>query len=148
MPRPRLRLAVLGLALALSGCGPAEQPLPAPVTVKGKVSFQSKPFPGALLQFWRDDDLQARIKPVVAPSDDKGEFTLSVPPGRYKVTVVSSPTRPGGPAQGGAPTGPPSSGPNAGATVPYRYTDKVETPLKVEVPDGGTEQLHLVIEKR
>jgi hypothetical protein len=130
--------------LLLAGCASKATPLPV-VSVKGKVVCQGKAVPTVLVKFWpQHADIQK--KPVETASDSKGEFALSCPAGVYRVTVMNIPVITSGPGleegTGGAkPAGTPL------VSVPARYGDRTVTPLTVEVPEGGKDQLVLTIDR-
>jgi len=141
--RGRNSLAGMAFLLLLPGCGNKTEPPPV-VSVKGKIVCQGKAVPGVLIRFW-PRQAEPATRPVETVSGEKGEFSLSCPPGSYKVTVMNVPvsgTDPGLAAGGRAP---PAGSPMV--TVPGNYSDRVETPLTVEAPEGGTDQLVLTVYK-
>src|SRR5947209_4340381 len=131
-------LAGIACLLPLAGCGTKSKSLPV-VSVKGKIVCQGKAVPGVLIKFWpRQADAQTR--PVETVSSPAGEFSLSCPAGAYRVTVMNVPVSssdPGLAERGGVA----ESVGSPAVIVPDNYADRVETPLTVEVPEGGTDQV-------
>lgn len=128
----------------LAGCT-SKPPTPV-VQVKGKVVHQGKGVADVRLRFWPKDP---KIQHVEALSGPNGEFALECAPGTYTVTVTPSPDSPP-PPDNSAPTGPPagkSTGKDKSAHVPPRYQERQKTPLTVEVPPGGKDDLVLDITK-
>jgi len=130
------------VAIALGGCG---KPV-APVAVKGKVVYQGKGVGGAHLTFWPKN---SREKQVDVFADPQGGFELECVPGAYKVTVLPG-SRSGDPA-GVDGTGPidargPAARPGGESQLPAIMQDAVRTPLSVDVPAGGVEDVVLKLD--
>jgi len=129
------------LALALAGCG-------GPVPVEGKVTMNGKPLAGATVVF-----IPVNGGPEAgAQTDEEGNFHLTgtktegISPGEYRVTVSKKEWPPG--------VTPPEPTKMTFAsvlqkreTVPLKYTAQDKTPLRVPVPNGGTKDVHLALEK-
>jgi hypothetical protein len=131
------------LTLTLAGCG---KPATPPVPVKGKVIHQGKAVAGAHVTFWPKN---SREKQVDAFADSQGAFELECIPGAYKVTVLPG-SRSGdpsgaegsGPIDSRAPAAPATGGP----PLPKNVQDAVRTPLSVDVPAGGTDDVVLKLD--
>jgi hypothetical protein len=130
------------LSLTLGGC---TKPV-APVAVKGKVVYRGKGVGGAHLTFWPKN---SREKQVDVFADPQGAFELECIPGAYKVTVLSG-SRSGDPsgADGAGPIDArnPAALPVGGSTLPANVQDAVRTPLSIEVPGGGMEDVVLKLD--
>lgn len=96
-----MRTLMAGLALAAgagavalhSGCSGTPAPA-APTIVRGRVSFQGQPVPGAMVVFTPDRDRGSSGKPIRAETGPDGVFELPSPPnapvpsGWYRVTIA------------------------------------------------------------
>jgi hypothetical protein len=88
-----------GIASIVSGCGePAEKRAPVYPTT-GKITFQGKPLPGALVLF-RKPEADPDVPSPTAITGDDGSFTLhtyepddGAPAGDYQVSVSTAPQR-------------------------------------------------------
>jgi Carboxypeptidase regulatory-like domain len=130
------------LALALAGCAGG------PVPVEGKVTMNGKPVAGATVVF-----IPERGGPEAgAQTDNEGNFQLTgtktegITPGEYRVTVSKMEWPPGvtppDPTKMSFP-----SVLSKRQTVPLKYTVQDKTPLRVTVPNGGTKDVHLALER-
>ena len=90
MGRRRWRRAVLSVAL-VSGFAACAPSLPdasrsdPPAGVRGRVAFEGEPLAGATVSAYRTlDDYRSRVEAAISsPTDEGGDFTLDIPPGRY-----------------------------------------------------------------
>jgi hypothetical protein len=150
--RTPMNRAVVWVVIGLvGGCGG-----PASVPAGGTVTLDGQPVAGAAVMFLPESEGGL---PAGAETDAAGHFSAAVPneagvrPGRYKVTV--SKIEPAG--------GPPKTRKTAGDEVvpadpraamagakspgkhllPAGYADARTTPLRAEVPPGGTTALKL-----
>jgi len=84
-------LALLAGAVAVSlhlGCSNHSVPT-GPTAVKGRVSFQGEPVPGAMVVFAPDRERGASGKPIRAETGPDGVFELKEPlPGWYRVAIA------------------------------------------------------------
>ena len=144
MVAKKAALVLVGIwAMALAGCA---KPAAPPVPVKGKVIHQGKAVAGAHVTFWPKN---SREKQVDAFADSQGAFELECIPGAYKVTVLPG-SRSGdpsgaegsGPIDSRAPAAPPTGGP----PLPKNVQDAVRTPLSVDIPAGGTDDVVLKLD--
>jgi hypothetical protein len=134
-------LAGLAFGCVLVGCsGRAGEPVP----VKGVLKIKGKETPGVLVTFHPSKGKA----PPGAMTDVEGQFTLKIPPGNYKVTLLPLPGmgRKGAPVEkdggGGHPVG--VSGPPVEASIPADCKDAAKTPLQVDVGSNGNE--HVVLD--
>jgi hypothetical protein len=127
--RPSVLALLPGLLLLLpAGCQREPPPRLAPVT--GRVLYRDRPVAGAAVEFLPESDEAAAPSSSGATNAD-GVFVLRCPPygagavvGSHRVSVVLSP---------------------GGQTVPARYASPLTTPLRVEVPAGGRNDLVLIL---
>jgi ubiquitin len=140
----RARVASVVALCVIAGCGVPKPP--PPVSVAGKVLKQGKPLATVVVRFWPEDpQLQERIKPATATTGEDGQFHCKTPPGRYKVTLFAPPQANLDPQiESGAPKSPVPRKPTA-ASIPSGYQSAESTPLSVEVPPGGKEDLVLAV---
>jgi hypothetical protein len=134
MSRISLWRGLLGAALVaagpvVSGCSKAPLPL---VPVAGKVTYLGKPVADVSVQFVPDPAKNPQGQPAVGQTGADGAFRLQTPnhgngalAGAYRVTVTGYPGR---------------------HTIPAKYSRHDKTPLGVEIPQGGKEDLQLKLE--
>jgi hypothetical protein len=143
-------LLLLGLVLAV-GCKKPDPPKP--VSVRGKVVFaDSKPVKGMVLTFHPADEATKLGRIPTVALGEGGTFTLECLPGHYKATIGAIPKSAGSAATegpGGVPP-PPASQPNAmmmdqKMQMMARHADASSTPLVVDVPGNGTDDLVLTV---
>jgi hypothetical protein len=134
-------LAVL-VGLAGAGCGKSA----ANVAVKGKVVLAGMAVPEARIIFWPKN---SREKQVEVFTDSRGAFEMNCPPGTYKVTVqpLSKSVDPAGAASGGPIKAPNLLAATVGSSLPRNVQDPVQTPLKLDVPAGGVEDVVLKLDQ-
>ncbi|WP_439630783.1 carboxypeptidase-like regulatory domain-containing protein [Gemmata sp.] len=104
IPAPRLCVPLLALcagALAVALPGGCNRKAPrAPTTVRGAVTFQGKPLPGALVVFSPDPERGGSGKSARARVGPDGRYELRqadlpvVAPGWYRVAIAAEPTSP------------------------------------------------------
>src|SRR5438067_1909532 len=117
----RCGLLLLGLVVVVGGgCGKPPPPL---VPVAGRVLYRNKPVAGVNLQFVPDISKGEQGPTANGRTGADGSFRLQTPPygegavkGFYRVTIAGYP---------------------GSKTVPTRYGRHDQTPLNVEVPEGG-----------
>jgi hypothetical protein len=108
---------------------------------------QGKALAGVVLTFWpQERRLQALIKPPSGISESDGTFQISCPEGTYKVTAVDLPPSGSVPPLDGMSGKPPAERlkrplPN----IPEFYSRPADTPLQVDVPATGADNLVLTI---
>jgi len=119
-------LSGLVALMALVGCGKVPQEV-----VSGTVTFSGKPLPNGLVSFIADGEGGA----VAAGEISDGRYSVAIPPGNYRITVVSIDS--GGPAPEGVPD---ASGPSArrvkSIPIPQRYGEFGASGLRVTVATG------------
>jgi hypothetical protein len=145
MKRGGMRLShVLLSALVLTMFGCAAKPPPA-VLVKGSVVRGGQPLENIVIRFWPvDPALQEKIKTPEAATGSDGTFSLSCPPGKYRVTLFAAPIPGGPPPNQGGPVGPPS--PSVTTTeLPPQIADRGQTPLEVEIQSSGNDNVVLSV---
>jgi hypothetical protein len=121
------------LTFLVAGC--ARQPKLAPV--KGKVVDRAgKPIGAVTVIFWPEDSKSNRGAGAVCDAD--GSFFLECLPGNYKATI--SPIRPKGATTPPSPQGSESS-------IPTWYQNQLTTTLTVKVPEGGTDNIILQLQR-
>jgi hypothetical protein len=146
MPTGRCRAARAGgalgaglLTLILAGCGKDPEPL---VPVKGKVQDAAgKPVANVVLTFHPQEEVN-KGKLASALADKEGRFSTECIRGRYKITVAVPPRQGHADPSGGPVAAPPKSG---GPSIDPSYRAPERTPLEVEVPAGGKEDVRLVV---
>jgi hypothetical protein len=133
----------LGLLL---GCNSAS--VSGTVPAGGKVTYQGAGVEGAIVTFVSEDD---NGRPATATTGAGGEFhltTVDAPgalPGKYKVTVDKVQYAAGGSssmedaARGNAAESQPKR------LLPAKYAAAASTPLAIEVPSGGKQDLDLTL---
>jgi hypothetical protein len=86
--------------LAAAGCGQADRP--APVAVRGAVTFQGRPLAGGVVVFAPDADRGTPGRPLSTAVGYHGEYQFAdaqkVPPGWYRVALADAPQANGGPS--------------------------------------------------
>jgi hypothetical protein len=100
LTRAFVGLVALGGVFGCSGGGPSSKTegLEDLHPVSGSVSFEGKPTPGAIVMFFRTDDLKAKGVRIAGVVDDEGVFEMNtgvaagalpgVKEGKYFVTVT------------------------------------------------------------
>lgn len=128
--RLSLHLALVVICVGFSGCGKKVVTYP----VKGTVVYKKKPVTQVTLFFWPQEDEKGTAADRIATvPNDEGEFTLQCPKGNYKVTILSTEISPDATA--------PAKG--SYAQLLQFYSDIKSTPLKVNVPEKGVDNLVL-----
>lgn len=122
---------VLFFSLSFLGGGCAKKPPAYPV--KGTVQYKGKMVGQVNVLFCPED---GKAQPTGTVTDEEGKFELSVPKGKYKITIESMMMDIPGPDA-------PTKGPFAKALAVYR--DVQQTPLSAEVTEKGIEALPLDI---
>jgi hypothetical protein len=150
--KPPVRFAValllFGLILAV-GCKKPDPP--GPVSVKGKVVFaDGKPVKAMVLTFHPADEATKLGRLPAAALGEGGTFSLECLPGHYKATLGAIPKSSGSAATegpGGVPTPPASAGVGMDmkTVMMSRHADPSLTPLVVDVPGNGTNDLILTV---
>ena len=139
-------VGVLALAALLFAVGACAKRPPKPVPVSGKVVRDGKGMPGMRVVFWPREPNLLRVEAASGPG---GEFSLECPPGTYLVTVNPGGNGPPIP-DSGMPTTPESNRPNRtekAISVPDRFQERKTTPLNIEVPAEGKNDVLLDIGK-
>lgn len=125
----RVALTLLCAGPLMGGCskGPARPRL---VPVTGRVVYKDRPVGLASIEFLPDMPQGAQGFAAGGQTKPDGTFTLQTyphgpgaVPGHYRVTITTE----------------------ARGAIPRRYADPGETPLKVEVPEQGAPDLHLLL---
>jgi hypothetical protein len=118
------RAGLLALLLVFNGCGPQ----PALVPAAGRVVRDGKPLAHVPVQF---NPLNENLLPAHSVTDADGAFTLSTYPhgqgamvGKYRAYFTVYPQS---------------------TDVPQAYRDVSTTPLEVEIPPGGTDDIVLTL---
>jgi hypothetical protein len=144
------------LMLFFMGCGGEPDTIGRTLTVSGTVKIDGKDLEEGAIVFAPDDKKGNKAKVGVQGTIKGGAYTLSstptsgpsksgAPPGWYKaiintnapmggMTAVESPDKGGG-------AGMPKIGEKKGTPIAKKYTTFEETPLSVEVKDGGNYNL-------
>jgi hypothetical protein len=143
-----LRAALIPSATVLAGgacigCTPAPTE-PAKVTVEGKVLHDNRGVPLVLVFFYGPGD--ARV--AEAATDKNGSFSLSCPPGTYRIALHAVPAgagqSPGGDAaDAGSLIQPPDQ--KGLKQIPKIYLSAATSGLSVDVPEGGKSDVKIVI---
>ena len=122
----------------LTGC--AGKPPPPPVPVKGKLTRKGQGVGGMVVAFYPNN--ASLGGPITANTADDGGFQLECQAGGYRILVGPLPVNSGpAPGAGGGLEGAPS--PNPSQDVPEKYRHLLGTPLRVNVPDNGMDDLVL-----
>ena len=139
-------LAALVWGMMLPGCAGGPSPPPS-VPVKGRVMQQGKALAGVVLTFWpQEQRLQALIKPPSGISESDGTFQISCPKGSYKVTAVTPPRTENVPAlETKSRKSPAERVARPMPSIPELYSSPAGTPLQVDVPAAGVDNLILAI---
>jgi hypothetical protein len=137
-----------GLLVVALATGCFGKPEPKPVPVKGRLMrADGKPFAKVVvITFYPTEEGSGRrISPATAVTDGTdGSFSLQCVPGKFKVTLSTVALGHGNPA-GGA-NAPPREAPKPeddGIPLDYRSQDR--SPLEEIIPEGGKEDVVLVI---
>jgi hypothetical protein len=142
---------VLFVFILAVGCKKPDPPVP--VSVKGKVVFaDGKPVKGMVLTFHPSDEATKHSRMPVVALGEGGTFALECLPGHYKATLGAIPKSAGSAATegpGGVPP-PPASQPKAmmldqKMQMMARHADPSSTPLAVDVPGSGADDLVLTV---
>ena len=145
MPRTRgagLVLAAALLAPAGAGCGKKDEP-PAPVPVKGQVLDKAgKPLGNVIVLFFGRGPATKGLR-YDAAADKDGRFATACVPGPYKVTLVPVPSQHGAAPSAGGVAAPPGTG--GTSSIPAASRSENATPLTVDVPEGGKEDVQLPV---
>jgi hypothetical protein len=136
----RAGFAILGL-LVLAGC--AGKP-PDPVPVKGNVTCDGKPLNGVVVTFWPEDKGRRSASAIC---DSTGKFSLHCVSGWYKVTVSPNLQGGGEPTVGSGTPGAAGGPPKQALVVPAHYAATSSTPLRIEVPAGGSDNLPVALKR-
>jgi hypothetical protein len=125
---------ILALTAACALCACSAKPTPAlpKETVEGQVQAQGRPVPFVLVAFYPQDPGDANRYDGAADKD--GSFSVQCPPGSYKVTITPLPVGVGGNPGAGALAGAHAKGLKE---IPAPCRNRTDTPLKVDVPEGG-----------
>jgi hypothetical protein len=138
--KARAGFAVLCLlGIFFTGCAkkPAE-----PVHVKGSITCEGKPANGVLVTFWPEN---GRHRCASALADQAGKFSLECVSGVYKVTVTPNLQDASAPGiEGGSSAAAPNL-PRPALAIPGHYSATSTTPLQVDVPEGGSNNLVLTL---
>lgn len=125
-----VRLAKLCFILSLVTLG-CSKPPPKLVQVRGTVLYHNKPLNSASVQFVPIDEAKRTDMTANGTTDKEGHFGLSTfphgggaTPGSYKVTVTVYPGQP---------------------EIPSHYTSDDSTPLTVDIPEGGKDNIVLTL---
>jgi hypothetical protein len=119
------------IVVLVAGCG-RDLPIKS-VTVRGKVVGRpGKSVGPAAVIFWPENSKKNPGGTAACETD--GSFSLECLPGKYRVTV--SPIRPKG-----ATAPPPPQG--SEARIPTKYQNALSTPLIVNVPETGADNIIL-----
>jgi hypothetical protein len=127
---------------SLAGCGGREPEVPVPI--KGKlVNAAGRPLANMVLTFHPQDELNKGN--MRTPATDKdGRFSDTCIRGRYKVTLAPIPKKHGAAPDAGGIAAPPTGG-GPVLSIPAAYRSPDSTPLAVEVPEGGKEDITLTV---
>jgi hypothetical protein len=136
-------LATVLAAGTLAGCNsaPTEQ---AKVAVDGKVLHDNRGVPLVLVFFYGAGD--ARV--AEAATDKDGSFSLSCPPGTYRIALRAVPAGAGQSPGGGSADpsfliqAPDQKGLKQ---IPKNYLNPASSGVTVEIPDGGKNDVKIVI---
>jgi len=131
-------ILVLTAACALCGCSGKPTPALPKDTVEGKVQAQGRPVPFVLVTLYPQD--QGDAKRYDGAADKDGSFSVQCPAGSYKVTITPLPVGVGGNPGAGPLAGADAKGPKE---IPAACRKRSDTPLKVDVPEGGKKGITL-----
>jgi hypothetical protein len=115
-------LVVLG-----SICGGCGKSAMENTTVSGYFKYQSTPIARGAVTFFPE-----RGRPTTASTDERGQYTVGLAPGDYRVTVNVGVQLPPGWKEG-------DPVPPQKLQLPAQYTTRVSTPLKTTVAAGGAD---------
>ena len=101
------------------------------VVVTGSVTFKEQPIPRGSVAFF-----PAQGRAVVTPTNDAGEYSATLPPGAYKVTVNVGVTLPPGWKEGDAV-------PKQAIELPVEYTTQSRTKLSVTIAPDSQQPIDL-----
>jgi len=140
--RRRLLCGLLGLSVTVcAGCGGVKYE-----PVQGVITFNGKPLDNSQVQFLPDPQEKSKGPRSTGVSDKEGRFKLVAEDGqpgavvgKHRVLVQDL-----NQWEGIRPGREDSNKPLKPSRIPMKYTDVVQTPLKVEVkPGGGSIELKL-----
>jgi hypothetical protein len=125
------------------GCSSAPTE-PVKVKVEGKVLHDNRGVPLVLVFFYGPGD--ARV--AEAATDSDGAFSLSCPPGAYRIALRAVPAGAGqspggGAADAGALIQPPDQ--KGLKLIPKNYLTAATSGLTIDVPEGGRDDVRIVI---
>lgn len=128
-----------GVCLSESGCSERTKTRPDyPAQVRGTISLEDRPLPSGTVTFIPDKEENEGGRPGIARIESDGSYRVGnanpdkpagLPPGKYKVTVMTmapDPTKTGYPV--------------AELVTPEVYADYTKTPFEVEVIAGDNER--------
>lgn len=113
--------SLLALLALVVGCGESVDTS----SVSGTVSVAGKPVLGGALNFFPTEG----GRPVTGTLDEQGNYSLSLPPGDYKVVAIASALLPDGWTEGDPVTPPP-------VPIPRKYSLPTSSPLTITVVSG------------
>ncbi len=120
---------LLLLLLSLAGC---KGDVPNLVPVRGTVIYRQQPVKGAMVVFIADSARGTQAPAALAHTGPDGSFILQSPPygagavpGHYRATIMR--------------------GEDGTIPLPLQYSLPHKTPLQLEVPETGQENLALVL---
>jgi len=139
------------LVLFAAGCGPTDT-IGTTLPVSGKVAIDDKPLESGAVNFVPDEAKGNKVAVAVTGTVTGGQFTLQTtsangvakagaPPGWYKVTIQTMA------ATGAMETKPDPNKPSVTPSMPkmtpiaQKYTNPAQTPLLIEVKEGGSYEL-------
>jgi hypothetical protein len=111
--------------------------------VTGVVTLDGEPLRGAVVTYYPVVDGPQGLPHSLGTTDESGRYTLQTPEGQSGAVVgqcrvvVNWPPRPRGEDEA-PPTGP---------LIPIHYTVAMETPLIVEVKEGGPQTIDLPLQR-
>lgn len=125
--------------LVAAGCSKGDGGFPGTVPVTGKLAYHGQPLAGASITFTSDGS----ETPGAAMSGPDGTYSLRVKPGHYTATVsklseTAAGTGGGGMEEAMANVDKPTE--EAKETLPAKYQNTAESPLKFEVKASGPNQ--------
>jgi hypothetical protein len=115
---------------SLIGCGDKSATVP----VSGGVSYQGERLPGGVVTFF-----PATGRPLSASVSPSGQYSTSLPPGEYAVTVMVGFDRPPGYKEGD-PLPPPK------IELPAEYTSRALSKLSASVKAEGPQTIDFALE--